>query len=1522
MDETDVLSIAHLLPVTPIPNGQHPPPLLPQHQKLVDASGISPRVAAARGYRSLTRKVELKELGFGEAQRRVPALLVPLHDVRGEVAGYQARPDSPRMRDGKPAKYETPSEAPMVLDVNPLARPWLGDPQRPLFITEGVRKADCAVSRGLCCIALLGVWNWRGTNSNGGRTALPDWETIALNGRPVYLCFDSDVALKPEVHAAQVRLKSFLEKRGAEVAVIYLPPGEGGAKCGLDDFLAAGRTLQELLALAAPEVRPIGRSASSTGTLPDADEEEAEPGSYRQTAAGILWYKPLGGGAVATPLTNFCAQIVTDIIADDGAECTRLFEIKAGRNGHMESFRVPSREFASMNWATERLGAEAMVFPGMGLRDHARAAVQILSLPIPSRTIYTHTGWRRVKDQWVFLHAGGAIGAEDVEVVLENSLTRYRLDGDPDTSSLAESVRRSLAFLQIAPLCQTWPLLAACYLAPLGEVIALDFVPWVKGDTGWRKSSVAGLVLNHFGSFDHHTLPTNFSSTPNAVEALLFAGKDVPVVVDDYAPAPDQRTEHNRDAVANRLLRGIGDHNPRHRATATGGLQGEKRPRCLPIVTAELDPPGVQSAAARAFLIDWTRDSVHLQQLHHAQQSDPPAYRQAMAGYICWLAPQIDRLRRTLPEQVNAIRFSIPASHGRIQTTTAKLLLAVRLFLDYAVEVRAIDGAELERHEADAREALYTCAERTGRCHITRKPTLLFLDYLRALLEQGRAFLADRATDTTVETLAPNAVKVGWIDEEDALVYLHPTIAHREVNLFSQGASVRFPVSKDKLGEQLNSEGLLLRTTTEKVKGREAPITRNTYRIKIIEKPQWVWCLAKDTLFPRDGNDGNDGNEGSLSPDFVPGETLPEAGFGSHQSPEMGTGVGTGEQGSPNPGLDKGPGSHTGSHSAATMGTAAAAEEDEYRHETALSASPVPAVPTVPTSEIQDPLPSPAYVCVFSESGLESVMAALIDAPAVALDTETTGLSPRKDRLRLLTLATTTGTWIIDGDRVSPRPLFPLLMDKPIVCHNATFDLGFLAALGFEPDPRMVRDTMMMSQILHAGDGARHNLAEVVKRELGLEVSKELQTSDWTGDLTPAQLEYAARDAAVLLPLLDRLEEQIRAAGLENVAEIEARCIPAVVWMENAGAGFDGEAWQALTREAGAEVQRLRAELDAAAPAPPGLDLGLGWRWESAAIARRALREAGCDLPNTSDETLAACNHPLAALLRQYRAATKLLSSYGESWLAHVTEGRIYAQWRQLGSAAGRMSCQKPNLQQVPRDRRYRACIVAPPGRVLVKADYSQIELRIAARIANERRMLAAYRNGDDLHTLTARQILGKTEVSKEDRQLAKAVNFGLLYGMGAEGFRTYAETQFGVELTPEEAERYRTAFFEAYPGLARWHRQVRKQQVMETRTLTGRRRLLRVDTPDTHRLNTPVQGTGADGLKRALALLWVRRVECPGAVPILACHDELVVECDPEQVEAVSAWLVQAMKDGMEPLIHPVPVEVETQIGTTWAGN
>jgi DNA polymerase-1 len=564
---------------------------------------------------------------------------------------------------------------------------------------------------------------------------------------------------------------------------------------------------------------------------------------------------------------------------------------------------------------------------------------------------------------------------------------------------------------------------------------------------------------------------------------------------------------------------------------------------------------------------------------------------------------------------------------------------------------------------------------------------------------------------------------------------------------------------------------------------------------------------------------------------------------------------------------------------------------------------------------------------VSDASALPTVAAAIDNTALVGLDVETTGLDPRKDQVRLLSLTCDNfdgarNTYLLDCFAVDPSPLWEALAGKELVIHNAAFDLAFLAALGLKPGK--VQDTMILSQLVYGTRKPKgfHTLAGCAEREVGRPLDKTLQKADWGRALTPAMLAYAAADADVLLPLLSALGKKVAASGQQAVAEIESRCLPAVVWLAGAGVALDWQDWCFLEKESREEATALKEQLDAQAPLLPGqLFTAVNWRSPQQVLA--VFQGLGVQIDGTDDDTLAGVDHPLADLLRQYRSAATRATTWGRNWDRFRHEGRVYAGWRQIGSEAGRMACRDPNLQNLPRGSDYRNCVAASPGMVLVKADYSQIELRIACKIAGDGRMLSAYRQGEDLHRLTAALVLNKlpADVTKADRQLAKAINFGFLYGMGWRTFRGYARKNYGVSLNEGEARSYKRAFFRAYPGLRDWHDRVRQAHALETRTLTGRRRQLRVDESDTYRLNSPVQGTGADGLKLALALLHERRHECPKAFPVLAVHDEVVLEAPADKADEAAAWLKRCMVDAMAPLIDPVPCEVETSVGPTWAG-
>jgi len=459
-----------------------------------------------------------------------------------------------------------------------------------------------------------------------------------------------------------------------------------------------------------------------------------------------------------------------------------------------------------------------------------------------------------------------------------------------------------------------------------------------------------------------------------------------------------------------------------------------------------------------------------------------------------------------------------------------------------------------------------------------------------------------------------------------------------------------------------------------------------------------------------------------------------------------------------------------------------------------------------------------------------------------------------------------------------------------------------------------------------------HNLKEVVRRELEIELDKEHQKADWSDELTPEMVEYAAKDAQVLLPLAQLFESKVVDVGVERVVEIEHRALPAMVWMANAGIPFDAVGWEEHLKKIGEEIGGLKEELNVLVCERPR---GEEWNWDSPQQTKEALSLVGLNLPNTGRKTLSRCNHPVADTLLKYRKASKMVSAFGPKLLRCMhSDGRIYASWRQIGAATGRMSCSKPNLQQIPNEtlRRY---IRALEGRVVVAADYSQAELRILAKASGDPALVKAFVAGRDSYKATAAGMFGapEGEVTPEQRSKAKGVNLSIIYGTTPQGL---AE---GLDINVQEARDLMNRYFKAHP-IVKAYLDETVNDAMSTgaaRTLTGRIRWFgdpkalrgaKRKAAKRRAMNFPMQGTCADGLKLALALLHERRYECPGAVPILALHDEIMVECDESDVEKVKAWLEKAMIDGMDEVVNApeikgphVPIEVDVKSGRTWEG-
>jgi DNA polymerase-1 len=484
---------------------------------------------------------------------------------------------------------------------------------------------------------------------------------------------------------------------------------------------------------------------------------------------------------------------------------------------------------------------------------------------------------------------------------------------------------------------------------------------------------------------------------------------------------------------------------------------------------------------------------------------------------------------------------------------------------------------------------------------------------------------------------------------------------------------------------------------------------------------------------------------------------------------------------------------------------------------------------------------TPQYTLVSNVSTLNSALQPLFQAEILAIDCETTGLDPLTDSIRLIQIAAPNHPVVlIDLPAIpkSDRPLLKQLLSNSAlkIAHNAKFDWQFLTLTGLQPSGKFF-DTQLAYKVLTAGLKTSSSLQNIVKKLLHLQLDKTQQISDWCKPLTKVQLHYAAVDAAILLDLYPILLNKLKQAKLLKIARLEFQCMPVVAQMELNGMLFDLSRWQILGAKLEAEktdalnqLKQLRIASSQMSLLPELTDIV---NPNSPQQVLAALQAMGISVQSTNQKDIVPLSkqYPVIQALLDYRHLSKITSTLTDNLPKHIhpKTGRIHPNYYQLGARSGRFSCRNPPLQTIPRDATARNCFIAAPGYQIVTADYSQIELRIVARLSGDTKMRQAYRQGADLHRLTAALVTGSpiSQVSEEDRRLAKAVNFGLIYGMGAAKLRIYGEIKYGVTMTLEEAKAFRKRFFNAYSGIAEWHETIKRAYIRgtkESRTLAGRR--------------------------------------------------------------------------------------------------
>ena len=549
---------------------------------------------------------------------------------------------------------------------------------------------------------------------------------------------------------------------------------------------------------------------------------------------------------VIIPLCNFVAWPIRDILKDDGLTTERHIEFQGILQGGalLKPSKVSGKSFLEMKWLIEAWGVRAAIKPK--LEQEVRYALQLMAQAgIPESTIFTHLGWRKLGDSWAFLHAGGAVGSETVEVEISDRLRKYSLP--EETGDIKKALETSLSLLGLGPKGIMYPLYALIWLTPLCEPlrqagIEPSHVTYLWGTTGSFKSTLIALLLSHFGNFEPKGLPANFRDSPKSIEEMAFQAKDTLLVVDDLYPAKDLRERAKLEGVLEYLTRNQGDRQGRGRLKSTITLMAGHPPRGLALCSGEtMSSSG--SSLARLFVLHLLKEDINQEKLTLAQ-AQKALLPHAMRGYLEYLAPQLDTLIPQLPGDFEYLRERAKKEsnktrtrHRRLDETVAFLYLGLNIFFNYAVAQKALTQEKAAILLQEAWKTLNEVADELAQVAEREEPTKRFFEALLELQTLGRVYFAtmeDVKPELAENTLG--AVKIGWGPDDKGVYYLLYGPAWEAVVKYLRTQEEGLSLSKNSLLDSIEQKGLLDRSQGDR-RVIKKKIAREQYRVlPILEK--------------------------------------------------------------------------------------------------------------------------------------------------------------------------------------------------------------------------------------------------------------------------------------------------------------------------------------------------------------------------------------------------------------------------------------------------------------------------------------------------------------------------------------------------------------------------------------------------------------------------------------------------------------------------------------------------------------
>lgn len=542
---------------------------------------------------------------------------------------------------------------------------------------------------------------------------------------------------------------------------------------------------------------------------------------------------------------------------------------------------------------------------------------------------------------------------------------------------------------------------------------------------------------------------------------------------------------------------------------------------------------------------------------------------------------------------------------------------------------------------------------------------------------------------------------------------------------------------------------------------------------------------------------------------------------------------------------------------------------------------------------------------------------------------------------------------MINTSKVDIRPILPFLESfqwKKII-QNAKFEAKFFQN-HFQTAINNIFDTYLAEMLITSeptkGLGSLINIAS---KYAGVQLDKDIRTSFFdkvSSEFTQEQLAYAAKDVEVLFPIMDAQLDLLSRYDMERVAELEFDLVKVVAAMELEGVPIDQRFWESKIREVERLHEESRLKMHELVFDVAGVTEQMGL-FERDAINLNSPKQVkdifnriGIKVDATNEREIALIDHPAAQELLRYREYQKVLSAYGSTFLGavHPFTGRIHADFKQIGTETGRFACREPNLQQMPPE--FRECVRLDDW-TIVGADYSQIELRILAELSGDPAFLAAFNTGHDLHMSTASMMFNIpiSSVTKSQRFIAKTINFGISYGMGAGKLMDILNAEASKEGNRKhkypEVKALMERYQKTYKVVYEWLNDAGASALARgySATMLNRRRFY--ERPDINSLseddytmqvaairrkgaNSPIQGTNADITKIAMVDLY-NELEDAGyrAKIIIQVHDEVVLLAHKRQAEAVKEVVVNSMKKSAEKLLKKVPVKADAYIAEAW---